>query len=120
MEEIKFGRADYAVLPIENSTAGIVQDNYDLLTKYDHVIVGEQIIRCQHVLTALPGATLSDIRTVYSHPQALMQCREFLEPTKNGIRRNGAIPLRRLKKYLKNMICHRQPSQAVMLPSILD
>lgn len=68
MEEIKFGRADYAVLPIENSTAGIVQDNYDLLTKYDHVIVGEQIIRCQHVLTALPGATLSDIRTVYSHP----------------------------------------------------
>ena len=82
MEEIKFGRADYAVLPIENSTAGIVQDNYDLLTKYDHVIVGEQIIRCQHVLTALPGATLSDIRTVYSHPQALMQCREFLDAHK--------------------------------------
>lgn len=82
MEEIKFGRADYAVLPIENSTAGIVQDNYDLLTKYDHVIVGEQIIRCQHVLTALPGATLSDIRTVYSHPQALMQCREFLDSHK--------------------------------------
>ena len=82
MEEIKFGRADYAVLPIENSTAGIVQDNYDLLTEYDHVIVGEQIIRCQHVLTALPGATLSDIRTVYSHPQALMQCREFLDAHK--------------------------------------
>ena len=82
MEEIKFGRADYAVLPIENSTAGIVQDNYDLLTKYDHVIVGEQIIRCQHVLTALPGATLSDIRTVYSHPQALMQCHEFLDAHK--------------------------------------
>ncbi len=82
MEEIKCGRADYAVLPIENSTAGIVQDNYDLLTEYDHVIVGEQIIRCQHVLTALPGATLSDIRTVYSHPQALMQCREFLDAHK--------------------------------------
>ena len=79
MEEIKFGRADYAVLPIENSTAGIVQDNYDLLTKYDHVIVGEQIIRCQHVLTALPGATLSDIRTVYSHQQGLSQCKSFLQ-----------------------------------------
>ena len=44
MEAIKNREADFAVLPIENSTAGIVQDNYDLLTKYDHVIVGEQII----------------------------------------------------------------------------
>lgn len=78
MEEIKSGNALYAVLPIENSTAGIVQDNYDLLNEYDHVIVGEQIIRCQHVLMALPGASLSDIRRVYSHPQALMQCSEFL------------------------------------------
>ncbi|MGN0399379.1 MAG: prephenate dehydratase [Blautia sp.] len=79
MEEIRKGNADYAVLPIENSTAGIVQDNYDLLTEYDHVIVGEQIIRCEHVLTALPEASLEDIRTVYSHPQALMQCRSFLD-----------------------------------------
>lgn len=79
MEEIKHGRALYAVLPIENSTAGIVQDNYDLLTSYDHVIVGEQIIPCQHVLAGVPGSTLSDIRHVYSHPQALMQCKEFLD-----------------------------------------
>lgn len=82
MEEIRRGHADYAVLPIENSTAGIVQDNYDLLTEYDHVIAGEQIIRCQHVLMGLPGTSLSDIRTVYSHPQALMQCREYLESRK--------------------------------------
>ena len=114
-------RADYAVLPIENSTAGIVQDNYDLLTKYDHVIVGEQIIRCQHVLTALPGATLSDIRTVYSHPQALMQCREFLDAHKEWHQKEWSNTTAQVeKKYLKNMICHRQPSQAVMLPSILD
>ena len=78
MEAIRRGNADYAVLPIENSTAGIVQDNYDLLTEYDHVIVGEQIIPCQHALVALPQATLDDIKDVYSHPQALMQCREFL------------------------------------------
>lgn len=82
MEEIRKGNADYAVLPIENSTAGIVQDNYDLLTRYDHVITGEQIIRCEHVLMGLPGASLSDIRTVYSHPQALMQCREYLQSHK--------------------------------------
>lgn len=78
MEEIRNGNADYAVLPIENSTAGIVQDNYDLLTEYDHFIVGEQIIRCEHVLMGLPGTTLGDIQRVYSHPQALMQCRDYL------------------------------------------
>lgn len=82
MEEIRRGNALYAVLPIENSTAGIVQDNYDLLTEYDHVIVGEQIIRCQHVLMGVPGTTLSDIRDVFSHPQALMQCKEFLDSHK--------------------------------------
>lgn len=79
MEAIKNHEADFAVLPIENSTAGIVQDNYDLLTKYDHVIVGEQIIPCQHALVGLPGTLLDEIRDIYSHPQALMQCREFLE-----------------------------------------
>lgn len=82
MEAIKSRQADFAVLPIENSTAGIVQDNYDLLTKYDHVIVGEQIIPCQHALTGLPGTSLEDIRDIYSHPQALMQCRDFLESHK--------------------------------------
>ena len=79
MEAIKNREADFAVLPIENSTAGIVQDNYDLLTKYDHVIVGEQIIPCQHALVGLPGTSLEEIKDVYSHPQALMQCRDFLE-----------------------------------------
>lgn len=79
MEAIKNQEADFAVLPIENSTAGIVQDNYDLLTKYDHVIVGEQIIPCQHALVGLPGTSLEEIKDVYSHPQALMQCRKFLE-----------------------------------------
>ena len=78
MEAIKNGSADYAVLPIENSTAGIVQDNYDLLTQYDHVIVGEQLIPCQHVLMGLPGTELCEIQHVYSHPQALMQCRDYL------------------------------------------
>ena len=93
MEEIKKGKADFAVLPIENSTAGIVQDIYDLLTEYDHVIVGEQIIPCEHVLMGLPGTSLFDIRTVYSHPQALMQCREFLEEHRTGSRWSGIIPL---------------------------
>lgn len=79
MEAIKKGEADYAVLPIENSTAGIVADIYDLLVEYHHTIVGEQIIQVDHALMGLKNSTLADIRTVYSHPQALAQCKTFLE-----------------------------------------
>lgn len=78
MEAIKNGNADFAVLPIENSTAGIVSENYDLLVEYDNYIVGEQVIQIKHALLGRPGAKLSDIKTIYSHPQALMQCNEFL------------------------------------------
>ena len=79
MEEVAAGNADYAVLPIENSTAGIVADIYDLLTEYKLFIVGEQVLRVEHVLLGLPGAKLSDISCVYSHPQGLAQCKAYLE-----------------------------------------
>ena len=61
MEEVAFGKADYAVLPIENSTEGIVTDIYDLLTEYQLYIVGEQGVRVQHVLLGLPGVTVDEI-----------------------------------------------------------
>lgn len=79
MEEVVSGNADYAVLPIENSTAGIVADIYDLLTEYQLYIVGEQVIRPEHVLLGIPGTALEEITTVYSHPQALAQCKKYLE-----------------------------------------
>lgn len=79
MEAIAKGGADYAVLPIENSSAGIVSENYDLLTEFDNCIVGEQIIRIEHCLIGLLDAKLSDITDVYSHPQALMQCSKYLD-----------------------------------------
>ncbi len=79
MEAIAKGEADYAVLPIENSSAGSVSENYDLLMEYQNVIVGEQIIKIDHCLLGLPEAELSDIQKVYSHPQALMQCNRYLE-----------------------------------------
>ena len=78
MKELEGGRADYAVLPMENSTAGFVISNYDLLSKYDNYIVGEVYVPVEHMLLGLPGAKLSDIRTVYSHPQGLMQSSDFL------------------------------------------
>jgi len=79
MEAIRSGEADYAVLPIENSSAGIVSENYDLLVEYNNSIVGEQIIKIEHVLLGLPEAELTDITDVYSHPQALMQCAKYLD-----------------------------------------
>ncbi len=79
MEAITAGEADYAVLPIENSTAGSVYDNYDLLKEYNLHIVGEQLVKCEHVLMGTPDAALEDIKIVYSHPQALMQCKGFLD-----------------------------------------
>jgi chorismate mutase/prephenate dehydratase len=67
------------VLPIENSTAGIVSENYDLLNEFENYIVGEQIIPIRHCLMGVPGTTEQTIRTVYSHAQSLMQSDKFLE-----------------------------------------
>lgn len=79
MEAIAGGEAEFAVLPIENSSTGIVSENYDLLAEYDNCIIGEQIIRANHCLMGVKDAKLSDITDVYSHPQALMQCSKYLE-----------------------------------------
>ncbi len=78
MMAIDEGSADFAVLPIENSTAGIVSEIYDLLVEFENYIVGEQIIKIEHCLMAVPGTQLSDIKTVYSHPQSLMQSSRYL------------------------------------------
>lgn len=78
MSAIDEGSADFAVLPIENSTAGIVSEIYDLLVEFENYIVGEQVIKIEHCLMGLPGAKLEDIKTVYSHPQSLMQSARYL------------------------------------------
>lgn len=78
MQEVQQGRADYGVLPIENSSAGAVTDNYDLLIQYDNYIVAETFLPVSHALLGRPEANLSTIHTVFSHPQGLMQCSEFL------------------------------------------
>lgn len=78
MEEVKSGKADYAVLPIENSTAGSVTQVYDLLMEYNNYIVGELFLKVEHALIGLSGAKISDIKKVYSHPQALMQSEGYL------------------------------------------
>jgi len=79
MVAIEEGSADFAVLPIENSTAGIVNEIYDLLVEFENYIVGEQIIKIEHCVLGVPGSRLEDIKTVYSHPQSLMQSAKYLE-----------------------------------------
>ena len=83
MKTISAGLADYAVLPIENSSAGIVSDVYDLLSRYDNYIVGEVYIDVKHVLLGCENAVLSEIERVYSHPQGFMQCSRFLSEHKH-------------------------------------
>ena len=79
MEAIEEGSADYAVLPIENSTAGPVIEMYDLLDEFENYIVAETILPIVHTLSGLPGAKLSDIKKVYSKAEALMQTTRFLD-----------------------------------------
>lgn len=79
MTSIEEGGADFAVLPIENSTAGTVSEIYDLLVEFENYIVGEQVLPIEHCLLALPGAEKSGIKRVYSHPQSLMQCARYLQ-----------------------------------------
>lgn len=72
------GRADCAVLPIENSSTGTIADVADLLVQSGFYIVGEVCVPIRHCLMGITGAKLSDIATVYSHEQGILQCREFL------------------------------------------
>lgn len=77
-EAVAKGEVDYGIVPVENSLAGSIHQNFDLLLEYPNVIIGEIKLRIVHSLIAWPGTTLKDIRTVYAHPQAAAQCDDFL------------------------------------------
>ena len=72
------GRADVAVLPIENTTSGGIAEVYDLLLHSGLAVVGEIKLLVRHCLLGTPGATVSGLRKVYGHPQAVAQCTDFL------------------------------------------
>jgi len=87
IHSVESGEAEYGFLPAENSIAGTVASSYDLLLDSRLTIAGEVYCPVHHNLLAIPGTSLEAVEVVYSHPQALDQCRHF-------IRRRGfrAIP----------------------------
>ncbi len=77
-EAVDTGAATHAVLPVENSIEGTVAPVNDLLLEHDLTVTGETLLPVRHCLIGNPGSSLSTVRAVYSHPQALAQCRRFL------------------------------------------
>ncbi|MBN3583616.1 prephenate dehydratase [Algoriphagus aestuarii] len=76
-KSVATGEADFAVMAIENSIAGAIFPNYELLDRYELTVRDEFYLPIAHQLMALPGQTLEDIKEVRSHPMALLQCKAF-------------------------------------------
>ncbi|MBR6831594.1 MAG: hypothetical protein IKM58_05910, partial [Tidjanibacter sp.] len=99
---------EYVILPIENSTAGSVNEIYDNLVKHNIHIVRSVRIKIDHSLLGLPNTKLEDIKTIYSHQQAISQCSKFLDSLK-GVR---IIPCENTAVAAKKVAMDNDPSQA--------
>jgi len=77
-DSVVAGKSDLALVPIENSLAGSIHQNYDLLLRHDLHIVGEYLLRVHHCLISMPGVKMGEIKKAISHPQALGQCAGYL------------------------------------------
>ena len=81
-EAVKSGKVDYGVVPVDNTIAGTVAANCDLLLKHDVYVIAEIYLDIHHNLLSHKGTSLKDLKIVYSHPHALEQCREFIKKHK--------------------------------------
>jgi prephenate dehydratase len=85
-EAVEVGRADYGVVPMDNSQAGSINETYDLFLKHGLHLVEETVVRVNHCLMALPGSNLDELVEVISHPQAIAQSEEFLNALEVPVR----------------------------------
>lgn len=82
-QAVKSGLANQGLIPIENSLAGSIHQNYDLLLKYDLFITGEHYLQINHCLIGFPDSNIQSLNQVISHPQALAQCAGYLSRLPN-------------------------------------
>lgn len=114
---LKSGAADYIVVPIENNSTGSINAVYDLLAEYDACVVGEQMVKVEHCLAALPGTKMAEIDSVYSHEQGFFQSEEFLAQHPNWTRHavlNTAAAAQMVQNsgaHGKAAICSRRAAQ---------
>jgi prephenate dehydratase len=85
-EAVEVGRADFGLVPMDNSQAGSINETYDLFLKHGLHLVGETVVRVDHCLLAMEGVHIDDLTEVISHPQAIAQSEEFLSALGASIR----------------------------------
>jgi prephenate dehydratase len=98
-EKVESGAVERGIVPVENSLGGSIHRNYDLFMRHQLHLIGEKIFRVRHCLIGLPGAQLSDITLVMSHPQALAQCEHYIN--RLGIQREVVYDTAGAVKMLK-------------------
>lgn len=101
-EIVKSGQADFGVLPIENSQTGAIGEVYDLLRRHGCYITGQTWVTVSQCLLACEGATVSDIREIFSHPEGFNQCRRYLKG------RNWTLTSCRNTAYAAKMVAEKQ------------
>lgn len=118
-------RAQKGIIPIENSLAGSIHRNYDLLLRHDVHIVGEYHYRVRHCLLALPGVRLEDLQEVRSHPQALAQCEQSIQrlglrPVPAGDTAGSARWIREQQARTVAAIASRRAAQVYRLQVLME
>jgi 3-deoxy-7-phosphoheptulonate synthase len=106
-------RADAGVLPIENAIVGTVRETYDLLAEYDAMPIGEALMRTDHRLLGVRGASLSDVREVLAHPLVIAECGRFLA----SLTQARAIPCEDTGVAAREVARGGNPSIAALAPA---
>ncbi len=110
MNDLENHSIDYAVLPVENTTTGIIARTYDLFQYYHIHAIGEVLVPIREDLIVVPGTKLEEIREVYSHPEALSQCSQFFDQNPQM----KAVPYQDTAKSVEYVKECNDPSKAAL------